>query len=143
MPKFIVDNYKNLVLEHGYVVHAEKAMMCPCYSQEKADAEADCPLCHGLHFIWRPIGAIQVAVTSIKEMRSQLVDFTQVSQGDKMVSTLPGQKLAINDRLRFTHTVEVYTETLQAKADGTFVPYYEPVEFEQVLDENGNEIPLE
>lgn len=144
--KFNDTQFDGLVKEYGYLILVEKHMVCPCVSQENPDASPTCPICHGLHYTWRPYGVIQALVYNVKEGTMSL-DMTKVSVGDKTITTRYVDKLSLNDRIRLIHTQEVYSERLDEEMDEqgnpSYVPYYDVAEFESAIDLEGNPIPLE
>jgi hypothetical protein len=144
--KFVNSRFRDAILGHGFQVLLEKHELCICYNSELSESQPTCPYCGGLHYIWRPFGVIPALVVGVKEIRRQIVDYTKVSEGDVAISTLPENKLAINDRIRMVHSPEIYSETIDASyndsGEKVFIPYYEIAKFEHVTGEGNIEIPL-
>lgn len=144
--KFHQNRFNDAIKRHGLMMLLEKAQPCACYNTEVSDSSPACPYCDGLHFVWKAYGVIPALMVGIKEVRRQISDINRVNQGDVSLTTLPEDKLAINDRLRLIHSPEIYSETIEttvnSEGETVFVPFYEIAEVLSIKDEFGGDISL-
>lgn len=144
-PKFKPELFNNALKSYGLEVLVEKSAVCSCYTVQQSEADPNCPICKGLRHVWKPYGVITALLTSIHERNNAYIDFTAVKQGDRMLTTLPWDKLALNDKVKPLSMTESYSELIEpTEQDGKvwYKPYFEVASIEKILGDGGVEQDL-
>lgn len=109
---FKIDEFMRLIVQKGYMVTWEKAVMCPCVTKDQ-DGQPDfnCPLCKGKGKYWHDPQDIQGIMTNLNE-QDKFTAAGEVMAGTSYFTTLPVNKLGFWDRVTHWHSTIRFSEVI-------------------------------